>query len=478
MDHMEGSPMPSQSAPPRHRAKPWVRRRRLLLLFIALFMALFILFPAGFLAIARHFSEKRHEAQLAAIRDAGLPVTIDELENWIFSLPPTEEAPNIGEGDVIAHYAEVFGDFTRLEKEPGIPDINALLEILGKNGRLTDTELSDLRQCLAANEHALTLLLETANMPPGRFSLDHSKGYELELPHLVKLRQAARVLRGAAYAATLDGNPEHACNCILTGMSLRKSLRYEPLLMSQLVRFSINNIIVEALGDTIGLANYSDTQLAQFQNAFAGGHDPLALRNALVYERVIGMSMFDGISKALQSGNFFRKSFFPGPLSTIAHAFTAVGWFNGDRERFLDSMDVLIKTSTLPHPDAIAAMQQVATELERPTKLPSFTKLLVPGLCRAPEAMARNETQLLQAATVCAIERYRLANGAPPDTLDTLVPAYFPAVPIDPFDNQPMRYRREGTAYTLYSVNMDGVDDGGVAGENAREGDLVFRKSH
>jgi hypothetical protein len=43
-----------------------------------------------------------------------------------------------------------------------------------------------------------------------------------------------------------------------------------------------------------------------------------------------------------------------------------------------------------------------------------------------------------------------------------LVPEFLPAVPVDPADGQPLRYRAAAAGgFTLYSVGEDGVDDGG-----------------
>jgi hypothetical protein len=46
--------------------------------------------------------------------------------------------------------------------------------------------------------------------------------------------------------------------------------------------------------------------------------------------------------------------------------------------------------------------------------------------------------------------------------LDELVPEFISAVPIDPMDIQPLRYKlnADGT-FVLYSVGEDGKDDGG-----------------
>jgi hypothetical protein len=68
-----------------------------------------------------------------------------------------------------------------------------------------------------------------------------------------------------------------------------------------------------------------------------------------------------------------------------------------------------------------------------------------------------------------ALQAYRLDHGRYPDTLAQLTPHYLKAVPNDPFAaNQPMRYRRQGGKYLLYSIGPDGTDDGGKPATDPR----------
>ncbi|MEO6568034.1 MAG: hypothetical protein ABIO94_04670 [Opitutaceae bacterium] len=76
----------------------------------------------------------------------------------------------------------------------------------------------------------------------------------------------------------------------------------------------------------------------------------------------------------------------------------------------------------------------------------------------APEAW----DTLLKRATLCALARYRLANGTWPGKLESLVPAFLPAVPSDIFTGQPVRYDFLPAGGTrLYSVGPNGRDDDG-----------------
>lgn len=76
------------------------------------------------------------------------------------------------------------------------------------------------------------------------------------------------------------------------------------------------------------------------------------------------------------------------------------------------------------------------------------------------------ETVRSAALTVLALESWRRRHGHYPATLTELVPTSLPSMPRDPFDGKPLRYV-EPTASDatplLYSIGVDGMDDGGRA---------------
>jgi hypothetical protein len=76
-------------------------------------------------------------------------------------------------------------------------------------------------------------------------------------------------------------------------------------------------------------------------------------------------------------------------------------------------------------------------------------------------------TALQQAQTACALERYRLAHGQYPATLDALVPAFLTRVPLDAQNpgTAPLNYQVEGTDhFILYSFGLNQVNDKGQIG--------------
>lgn len=71
-----------------------------------------------------------------------------------------------------------------------------------------------------------------------------------------------------------------------------------------------------------------------------------------------------------------------------------------------------------------------------------------------------------------ALLRYRAEEGTYPESLDSLVPKYLPAIPLDEMDGKPLRFNSD--AKILYSVGNDFRDDGGVP--PGRAGGLKNRK--
>jgi hypothetical protein len=79
------------------------------------------------------------------------------------------------------------------------------------------------------------------------------------------------------------------------------------------------------------------------------------------------------------------------------------------------------------------------------------------------EATSRAVTASRLLRIELALRLYHLENGTYPSRLEMLVPKYVPTLPIDPRDaNQyPLRYVTTADGYLLYSVGVDGDDDGG-----------------
>jgi hypothetical protein len=92
-----------------------------------------------------------------------------------------------------------------------------------------------------------------------------------------------------------------------------------------------------------------------------------------------------------------------------------------------------------------------------------LTAMLLPALEKFVTRDANHRAQLRTAQVSVAIERYRLVHeGSLPDDLSSLVPKYIAELPIDPFDGQPVRYKRTDRGYVVWCIGVDEKDDGGA----------------
>jgi hypothetical protein len=73
-----------------------------------------------------------------------------------------------------------------------------------------------------------------------------------------------------------------------------------------------------------------------------------------------------------------------------------------------------------------------------------------------------SRARLRCAAVAMALERYRQKHGRWPDRLTDLVPEFLSAVPVDPFDGAPLRYRRQEEGVSVYALGRGPRDDGGA----------------
>jgi hypothetical protein len=92
-------------------------------------------------------------------------------------------------------------------------------------------------------------------------------------------------------------------------------------------------------------------------------------------------------------------------------------------------------------------------------------------------ALLRGHAGLRCGQVALAAERYRQKRGNWPQSLADLVPKHLSAVPLDPFDGKPLRYRRTDTGAIIYSTGEDAHDDGGDPRQppnGNRPRDLVF----
>jgi len=145
-------------------------------------------------------------------------------------------------------------------------------------------------------------------------------------------------------------------------------------------------------------------------------------------------------------------------------------WWGRERLAMLDMFERAIALAQKPYCQSAGERQKFGALFDElgERKLP-LTMLLLPTMARSLTTRAHRRTCLRQMALGIELELHRRAAGSYPNTLDDLKLAHLDEVPVDPFSGQPFRYRKEGEGYLLYSVDENGVDDGGVQERQHRQ---------
>jgi hypothetical protein len=242
-----------------------------------------------------------------------------------------------------------------------------------------------------------------------------------------------------------------------------RSLGDEPLAISQLLRTSAVLSACQSVERALAQGEPAADDLAEVQRELEREADYPALLVAMRGERALMHEMFD----AMESGDVTFSQVGGNANTPRSWKEVLFGWLMRDNLRaehptYLTLATHRVAEVRLPPPDQAAAERAFAAEVRALPKQAIFTRLLLPAVEKLGVAERRRLAVLRCTAVCLAAERFRKARAAWPESLDKLVPAQLAAVPLDPFDGQPLRYRRTEDGVVVYSVGPDGEDNGGT----------------
>jgi hypothetical protein len=154
------------------------------------------------------------------------------------------------------------------------------------------------------------------------------------------------------------------------------------------------------------------------------------------------------------------------------------GLMNRDHAVYLDLMFTTVEATKAPYPEILKKAEKVQHQVAALPPSRIISRYTLGSILSAFTKSIQNLSRIRTAEAAAAVERYRLTNNQPPEILEELVPTYLAAVPTDPFDGQPLRYKKLAKGYIVYSVGENGKDDGGDQTVSARTGwktpDITF----
>ena len=338
----------------------------------------------------------------------------------------------------------------------------------------------------------LDQITEAVRRPRAQYDLRYADGPNALLPHLAIHKSMAVKLRTRSAARVATGDTAGAAEDIDTILRLAELTGEDPTLIGYLVRVAIQSIAFSAFWDGTAQHAWSDAQLAAFQRRFEGLKQRDSLVKAFRGERLFGKTTFElmregwldpdtlGAMESDESGNSFGWGLVPRAwlLQNQAYHSKVLDQVVGALQRCDPERGVAAKGSIWETERVEQTVFDTAGRRFHPYRI--FTHLLLPGLAKVHAKADRSLTTSRLANTVAGLERHRLATGSYPKSLDDLVPRWVPAVPLDPMDGQPLRYRlnADGT-FTVYGIGPNQTDDNGVfESKQGQDLDWVWPPSH
>ena len=408
------------------------------------------------------YRAKKH-AQFVAARNElyklGVPASLEEMNTRYAEVPAEENAAKL-----YRKAREAYSTNDVLEK--GVPVVSRATDLPAPDEPLPSEMKETIQRYLDANATAFEFLHEAASLPQCRHPIDMRQGCMTEVPHLAKLRDATRMLGLKALMAAAARDSETATQSLLDALAAGRSLRNEPLLISQLVWIACDSVVFTFLRQVLNRTDLTNEQLIRLDESFAHSEAVRNVRLTLQGEACFFLVDYHRFLPYFQR-YLTADATFETKEPIHARLFAALlDWsrYNDpDKMAYCRLMARLIHTAEQPYPAILEAFKTVRDEAEHlSTKSEYVTKEQFPAISKCQEAYARQVGIQRVARTALAIMRYRLDNNSLPGQLADVAPKYLDQVPQDPFDGAPLRYKPSTNGYLIYSIGADRKDEGGT----------------
>jgi hypothetical protein len=330
---------------------------------------------------------------------------------------------------------------------------------------------ADVLLALSSFNPALEELRQASLRPDARIPLNYENGFDAAgelLPWLANMKRCAQFLQLRILAELENGQSEPALEDVKLLFRVTDSVREQPFLISHLVRIAMTAINLQPIYEGLAQHRWSDAQLAELEQVLARQDYLADFEFAMKGEKTTAIATFERQRLTRESKQWVESSG-TNKLVTISYRFMPSAYFYQNELAFAQMHEQFI----LPLVDltnrivAPAVFRQTQTAVEAQKKhcfwpYKAQAVMVIPAINASVTKIARIQSQVDLARVACALERFRLAHGNYPETLDALVPQFIAQLPHDLINGQPLHYRRtDGGQFVLYSVGWDEKDDGG-----------------
>ena len=260
------------------------------------------------------------------------------------------------------------------------------------------------------------------------------------LPPWFAVRRLSEALYTAARLEIGAGRADEASRRIATGLAASASIRQEPSLIAQLIRMATATEHCEVIKRLIGGSDPSKDALKRLASSLDENRLPDPMQVALVAELRYDNGALTKMERGSSPDEFgvLGMSFW-GRLGPIGRPFIRLA-----RVESMRQIERLLAIQTGPRPRA-------ALPSSRPLWWSPRRRAFLVGeeLLRAIDSGDTFNSALGMTQIGVALRRYRLERGEYPADLAALVPAYLERLPIDAVTGRPPVYAQRGAGFTL-----------------------------
>lgn len=327
-------------------------------------------------------------------------------------------------------------------------------------------------------------LIAAARRPEAQFPVhfETENPAMILLPHLAIVRQINEygVLSGIAELS--DRKPDLAIQRARVSFKCLQGLTAEPLLISGLVRIAVWNRLVQLIWEGAAEGLWTAEQLEELQTQTQSIEFIRHHARLFEGERAFAVNMYDrwclspsALAREMQN---LGSDSPPPPASRILDVIRPTGFLRMNETlhfqlitRFAEAVKAIETGPGKYQPFDYEVLTRGINEMTGPVRPWNvIVRNMLPAVERSVDRALVAEAGRNVVWVGLALERYRTARGAYPPNLEALVPAWIPYLPQDVFASAPLRYERDTKGgFRLYSVGMNGQDDGGDWPSSDRE---------
>ncbi len=329
------------------------------------------------------------------------------------------------------------------------------------------------------------LIREASKRPYARMDGDYSKPYEQPIPNFVTVRNVAQVFAQRAKCDLLLGQPDKALQEMTLLHDMCRLLEAAPTgkpmtLVAAMINVAVTGLYVDTIAGGLQSRAWQEPQLVALQQQLAEINlNPFVLQ--ALREEPAALCRDAQILPIMKLFNFgsdhegwrARVIDWLWPRGFVYQNMVNVAVL---QQKPLEGFDLAHNTvAPRKFEEANREVERFVGRGKSPYKI--LAAIAIPNYSRAEQTTAHNQTMANEAQIACALERYRLAHGEYPGTLDALVPQFIEEFPHDIIGGATLIYRPTTNGkFLLYSIGWNETDDGGQESPPNQNGGVDYTK--